>query len=389
MKIGVYVSVITGQKGFENNVSGHIQVPLRAIEEMQNAGHEVHLITNEFGEERSLPFCLPENIKMHLVVDARNRGGILERKGKQQHGLNLLRLKKQISEIKRICTEEEFDVLHLFGYNRTAHLAGGLRAFGLSTPVVATMFAANFPEKFSFITKRLWNKIDAVVTATAFVTRRLEEEGIPTTQVPHGTIRDVLAEHDGSEIGPGNRVLFWRDMTHRNGADVALGAYQNLACEFPETQFSFAVRPHWDPIEGVDEVAEANPNIHIYRFPYEDGISLPKLLLESVCVVMPIRNMSIDPQLVIAETLAAGIPVITTNQRSNPEFVIDGKTGYLTDLGDVEATTAALRAMLSDLPRTAEMGKEAKEHIESQWNWGRYVSDIELVYHRVIEKNRN
>ena len=66
MKIGVYVSVIAGQKGFENNVSGHIQVPLRAIEEMRNEGHDVHLITNEFGEDRSLPFCLPKNIKMHL-----------------------------------------------------------------------------------------------------------------------------------------------------------------------------------------------------------------------------------------------------------------------------------------------------------------------------------
>ena len=38
MKIGVYVSVIAGQKGFENNVSGHIQVPLRSIEELQKAG---------------------------------------------------------------------------------------------------------------------------------------------------------------------------------------------------------------------------------------------------------------------------------------------------------------------------------------------------------------
>jgi len=384
MKIGVYVSVIAGQKGFENNVSGHIQVPLRAIEEMKNAGHDVHLITNEFGEDRSLPFCLPKDVNMHLVADARNRGGILERKGKQNHGLNVFQLKQQISDIKRICEEEQFDVLHLFGYNRTAHLAGGLRYLGLKVPVVVTMFGANFPEKFSFITKRLWNKVDAVVTATAFAKKRFEQEGIPTTQVRHGIIRNLIEEHDGSQTEKPHRVLFWRDMTLRNGADVALGAYAHLAVKYPDIQFDFAVRPHWDPIDGVDDVAKANPNINVYRFPYEDGITLPKLLLESICVVMPIRNMSIDPQLVIAETLATGIPIITTNQRSNPEFVIDGETGFLTGLGDIDATTVAIEQMLSDTSATAKMGERAKEHIESCWNWNQYVDDIVEVYNRVM-----
>jgi glycosyltransferase involved in cell wall biosynthesis len=94
--------------------------------------------------------------------------------------------------------------------------------------------------------------------------------------------------------------------------------------------------------------------------------------------------MSIDPQLVIAETLATGIPIITTNQRSNPEFVIEGETGFLTELGDIDATTAALKTMLSDIGATAKMGKRAKEHIESCWNWNHYVDEIEEVYNRVI-----
>ncbi len=57
MKIGVIVSAIDGQEGYENNVSGHIQVPLRSCNELLDAGHDVQLITNEFGEGRSLPFC--------------------------------------------------------------------------------------------------------------------------------------------------------------------------------------------------------------------------------------------------------------------------------------------------------------------------------------------
>jgi glycosyltransferase involved in cell wall biosynthesis len=115
-------------------------------------------------------------------------------------------------------------------------------------------------------------------------------------------------------------------------------------------------------------------------------VTLPKLLLESICVVMPIRNMSIDPQFVIAESLAIGAPVITTNQRSNPEFVIDGKTGFLTDLGDVEQTTEALDRILSNTEATITLGNQAKEHIETHWNWDNYVREILEVYNRVIHR---
>ena len=78
---------------------------------------------------------------------------------------------------------------------------------------------------------------------------------------------------------------------------------------------------------------------------------------------MPIRQMSIDPQLVIAESLATGISIITTDQRSNPEFVIEGETGHLVPLGDVDATVEALDKMLSNVDATIEMGKKACDKI--------------------------
>jgi glycosyltransferase involved in cell wall biosynthesis len=99
---------------------------------------------------------------------------------------------------------------------------------------------------------------------------------------------------------------------------------------------------------------------------------------------MPIRDISINPQLVIVETLAAGIPIITTDHRSNPEIVQDGVTGFLVPLDDVEATTAAIDGMLADRQGALEMGRRAKEDIAKRWNWDCYVSEIECVYKRVI-----
>ena len=90
--------------------------------------------------------------------------------------------------------------------------------------------------------------------------------------------------------------------------------------------------------------------------------------------------MSIDPQLVIAETLAAGVPIITTDQRSNPEFVLDGKTGYLVPLNDVDATTDALDRMLSDIDATAEMGRRGERDIATRWNWDNYAEELLQSY---------
>ncbi len=384
MKIGVFVSVVAGQKGFENNVSGHIQVPLRSIEELRNAGHEVHLITNEFGADRSLPFCLDLNMDIHFVTDSRDRKGILERKSGQGKGIKFFKLFRQVKEIKKICHDNDFDVLHLYGYNRTAHLAGGLKFLGLKTPVFVTIFGTFFPERFSFLTKRLWKKINCILTATTFVKQNLEAQGLPVVQVKHGVIRDLVKENDDSPVMPKHRVLFWRDMTVANGADVALAAYENLASKYPDVEFNFAVRPHWNPIEGVDERAAKYDNIVIHYFPYEDGITMPKLLMESLCVAMPIRQMSIDPQLVIAETLATGSPVIATNQRSNPEFILEGETGYLVPLGDVDATTKAIDLILSNKGKALEMGEKAKEDIALRWNWNSYADELIGLYSEFI-----
>lgn len=384
MKIGVYVSAIDGQKGFENNVSGHAQVPLRSVEELQKAGHKVHFITNEFGKDRSLPFCLNEGMNVHLVTDSRKRGGILERKGKQGTGIRLFGLLKQLREIKNICEEQQLEVLHLFGYNRTVHLAGALRLFGLKIPVVVTVFGVVLPERVSFLKKFLWKRVNRLVTATAYVKGLLEKEGLSAKQIKHGVIRDLLQEQGEVELQPKHRVLFWRDMTHQNGADVAIAVFDQLANEYPDISFNFAVRPHWSPIEGVEKIVNKHSNIHIYHFPYEDGISLPKLLLESLCVVMPIRQMTINPQLVIAETLASGVPIITTNQQSNPEIVKEDITGYLVPLGDVDATTEALDKMLSNQEATLQMGREAKIDIADRWNWDNYASEIVEIYREVI-----
>jgi glycosyltransferase involved in cell wall biosynthesis len=170
-----------------------------------------------------------------------------------------------------------------------------------------------------------------------------------------------------------------------NGADVALAAYDVLAKLHPDIQFEFAVRKHWNELKGVQEIVDTHSNVKLRRFPYTDGVTIAQLLLESICVVMPIRDISIDPQLVIVETLAAGVPVITTDHRSNPEIVTDGITGILVPLDDVQSTITGIEMLLCDRAKAIEMGVAARADIATRWNWDAYVSNMLAVYASVIQ----
>lgn len=381
MKIGIYVSSAAVKRGYERNVSGHIQIPLRAIELLRHAGHDAMLITNRFDEQtHTLPACMPADAPVHLVDDARVRGVIDEHKGAVRRGVRLGKILQQLAQVRSIARSQKLDALHLFGMNRTAHFAGLLRLVGLRSPIVCTIFDARSRERFGVLTKPLWRRVDACMTATSYVQNELQKSGVSSTIVRHGIVRDLRAEIENEPVGEKHRVLFWRDPSLNNGADVCAKVYEALAPKYPDLSFDLAIRPYWAEVEGLNDLAERHDNVHVFRFPYEPGISLPKLVLESLCVLLPFRKMTINPQLAIAESLAAGVPVVATDLWSTNELISPERNGELTPVDDVEATIQAVENIIKDRSRAGVMGRHAAADFAAHWNWDRYVDETLAIY---------
>ncbi|MFG0329524.1 MAG: glycosyltransferase family 4 protein [Phycisphaerales bacterium] len=386
MRVGHYVSVASVQKGRERNVSGHIQIPLESLRRLRDAGHYARLITNEFGEDRTLPACMPDGVGTDFVTDGRRRKGFLEGKtnAADARGVYPFRLLAQVQQIKRIVNEQKLDVLHFFGHTRTALLAGGLRLVGLRCPVVVTALVE--PPPPNLFVRPVWRRIDAIVSSTDYVTKGFERAGLACTTLRHGVIRDLREELGDERPGLRNRVLYWRDPTESNGADLCAAAFDALAPEFPHYSFEFAIRPWRDEVKAIEEVAARHSNVQVHRFPYPPGMSLPKLVAESALVVLPFRKLSLDPQLAVAESLAAGSPVVTTNMRSNPELVVDGETGALAPPDDATALTEVMRRLLVNPDNLAAMGRRAAEDFRTRWNWDRYLPELLSIYERVTSR---
>lgn len=80
-----------------------------------------------------------------------------------------------------------------------------------------------------------------------------------------------------------------------------------------------------------------------------------------------------------------GIPVVATNVGSTNEIVVDGQTGFLTDLSADELATAVTKlAENSDL--RAKMGAAGKEYTLARYGVERLVKDHQDLYLRLLKR---
>ena len=381
MRTGHFVPLLACKKGYSNNVSGHVQLPLKAMQLLADAGHDVHLFTNAPTVDRpDLPDMLPSNITIHYVADGRKRTKVVEGVGGQGKGISFCALRKQIKQIKAIVKKENIELFHSYGYGRTATLAVMLGLFGLRIPKVVTLFG--LPPKTSIkekLIRTFWKSLH-LISATTYVKELCAASNLQATVICQGSVRDLIAELGSEAKKPTKRVLFWRDPTRDNGADLCMEAFNTLAPKYPEVTFEMAIRPHWNEIDGIDELEQQHINVHIHHFPYEAGVNLADLVTGSCCIVLPFREHSIHPQLAIAESLSAGVPVVTSDIGSAAELVQDGKSGYLVPVDDAIATTAAIDTLLAKPEKAIEMGLYASKFMREVWGWDHYVEEVCQVY---------
>jgi len=375
MRIGIFVSGIGVLPGYENSVSGHSQVALKTAGLLAQAGHEVHLLITLQHEGLVLPNCLPKGVPVHELTNGRNRGqvGVEHRR---RGGYQPLAIFRQLRETFNLVHKLKLDILHLFGFERTVALAGLLRLMRLPCPTTVTAYRR---PKSSFWIK-LAKHAGPIVTATKHAQEGWQELGIPAIQLRHGVIRELRTELDSTHSPVRRRVLFWRILTEEAGGDLCIAAYDQLANQFPEISFDFALRPNAHEVKGVQQVASRHKNVNVFRYPYDKGESIAKYVSESLCALFPFRRLTIEPQLAIAETLAAGTACIGSNRFSIPELIFPGRTGELVNTDSPRDLVQTLSRLLTDKKQLIRMCENAQADFTHVWNWEHYVEQLEDVY---------
>jgi N-acetyl-alpha-D-glucosaminyl L-malate synthase BshA len=114
--------------------------------------------------------------------------------------------------------------------------------------------------------------------------------------------------------------------------------------------------------------------------------AIEEILSVSDLFLMPSQSESFG--LAALEAMACKVPVISTNAGGLPELNVDGVTGFLKDIGDIDGMADSAIYILEDEARLATFKENALARAK-EFDLARILPLYENYYVEVIEKSRN
>jgi glycosyltransferase involved in cell wall biosynthesis len=375
MKIAVFVPEMGGAPGFEKVISAHAQLPLKTINILNEANYEVILVTTKLKENRSKPFNWPNENSIRYVKDGKKRGENTVMYDGPIQGYNYLKLGIQFFEILLILKKEKIQILHSFGTQKVALFASFVKIFLPSIKIYHTINVGNI----SILSKPFLSNIDKLFTSTFFYKDFLKSKNISCDVIKHGGAKRELKKRDYKD-----RVVFWRDPSHENGADICLDAFVQVSNKYPDIEFTFAVRPHYNNVLDLN-IIDSYDNISYFEFPYKNNKSIDDFLNESILIILPFRSLSTNPQYAVIESLQFDSILITSDVESNKE-VIEGTNGILLK----QNTSEELANLLMEQLDHYKLNHKLKDiNLKTSFNWDNYKNKILDYYKLTNTKLRN
>ncbi len=160
-------------------------------------------------------------------------------------------------------------------------------------------------------------------------------------------------------------------------------------------------------IEQIRAVLEALPNTHLaivgdgpYREKLEQlmaGTSTTfagYLKGEALSAAYAAADIFVFPSaietfgLVVAEAMAAELPVVSSRVGGVPEIIESGVNGFIFEPNDINQMIAYVRQLTENPTMRKEMGQKARQSVQNL-TWQQIMDDLVADYHRVIADHRS
>jgi glycosyltransferase involved in cell wall biosynthesis len=204
-------------------------------------------------------------------------------------------------------------------------------------------------------------RASAVVPVSRDIATRLELP--PEAAIPMGVDANAIRRELGARAPEPGRVLFVGRLAEKKGVDVLIDALRAApaACVYIGGD-----GPLRDDLEAQAKDAEllADRVVFLGQIGHDRVI---EELARAAVFVIPSKVAADGDQegtpVVLAEAMAAGVPVLASALGGLADHVIDGETGVLVPPDDAHALGAALQRMLADPAATEALGRHARERL--------------------------
>lgn len=213
--------------------------------------------------------------------------------------------------------------------------------------------------------------------------------GIAADEMPDEPLKEWRSPSSRvSEDGDRFQITYLGSLIETKGFLDVLRAAPLIAAQCPGARFVLAggLR-HAQKAQEAQTIIEEQDISGIISMPgVVVGREKAALLRHSHVFVFPPCEPEGQP-LVILEAMAAGLPVITTDQGAITETVLDGVNGFIVPARDPEALAEKVVLLLNDPALRERMAQASRERFLEHYTLDRWANDMVRVFQGVLEKD--
>ncbi len=348
--------------------------------ELARRGHEIHFISY------AQPFRLPhfmERVYFHEVEMVHYP--LFEH---NNYSLTLAAVMHETVE------REGLDLLHVhyaIPHATSAWIAKEMLGPGHPLKIVTTLHGTDITlvgqeRNFEAITRFSIQRSDGITSVSDY----LKQETVDAFQIPPEDI-EVIPNFVDGEAYSRDRYPCWKTAFLRDGEKLVLHVsnfrpvkrvrdvvriFARAARQVPSRLVFVGDGP--ERPEAADEARLQGVTDRVVFLGKQDSVA--EIMACADLILLPSQNESFG--LVALEAMASGVPVVATRVGGIPE-VVDADTGFLGELGDVDAMGDAAAHILGDGDRWRRMSAAARESALSRYGVNVIIPQYERYYERI------
>lgn len=223
---------------------------------------------------------------------------------------------------------------------------------------------------------KIYEKVDAFVCPTLFMTKKLEALGIPSQKIHH---LPTFFNADG--IRPERQsdpyILYFGRTSKEKGVDVLVRAWKKL--DLKNEKLLIVGHSHDGETERLKKWITEEKIGNIEFKDFQSTALLAGLISRSRFTVVPSVWYENMPNTIL-ESFAHAKPVVASDIGSIPETVRDGEEGLLFQAGNADDLAQKMSRLLSNPQEIVEMGKNARRRLEEDFSPKRHYKKLLSIF---------